>query len=144
MFRHAAAIAAFGALLLTAPAPTRAQIVRTDQQSGTNALLIAVSPVNDQVVWVAGARDTWLRTTDGGATWQRLAGGLPVTDVGRIGLAISHTNGKRVYAVVEGPAAARGGRGGGGGEDASAGGVYRTDDGGNSWTHVSSLDPRPM
>ncbi len=83
------------------------------------------------------------RTTDGGATWQRLAGGLPVTDVGRIGLAISHTNGKRVYAVVEGPAAARGGRGGGG-EDASAGGVYRTDDGGNSWTHVSSLDPRPM
>ncbi len=78
MFRHAAAIAAFGALLLTAPAPTRAQIVRTDQQSGTNALLIAVSPVNDQVVWVAGARDTWLRTTDGGATWQ--VGHVPGAD----------------------------------------------------------------
>lgn len=53
-----------------------AQIVRTSQTSGTTALLIAVSPVNDLVAWVSGARGTWLRTTDGGASWQsgRVAG----------------------------------------------------------------------
>lgn len=46
-----------------------ASITRTEQLSGTTALLIAVSPVNDSVVWVSGARGTWLRTTNGGATW---------------------------------------------------------------------------
>ena len=46
------------------------QIARADQTSGTNALLIAVSPVNERVVWLSGAQGTWVRTTDGGATWQ--------------------------------------------------------------------------
>jgi len=46
------------------------QIAHTDQTSGTNALLIAVSPVNERVVWVSGSLGTWLRTTDGGDTWQ--------------------------------------------------------------------------
>lgn len=50
--------------------PVVAQVRRTDQISGTQALLIAVSPVNEQVVWVGGASGTWLRTVDGGATWQ--------------------------------------------------------------------------
>ncbi len=77
------------------------------------------------------------RTTDGGATWQKLAGGLPAGDVGRIGLAISRTNGQRVYAVVEAPAGGRSGTEGGGG-------VYRTDDGGATWAHENSLDARPM
>lgn len=45
-------------------------IVREDQTSGTTALLIAVSPVNDRVAWVSGALGTWARTTDGGATWR--------------------------------------------------------------------------
>src|SRR5437899_1265116 len=47
-----------------------AQIVRTEQASGTTALLIAVSPVNERVVWASGSRGTWLRTTDGGTTWR--------------------------------------------------------------------------
>ena len=49
---------------------TPAQIVRTEQTSGTTALLIAVSPVNERVVWASGSEGTWLRTIDGGATWQ--------------------------------------------------------------------------
>jgi photosystem II stability/assembly factor-like uncharacterized protein len=53
-----------------------AQVVRTDQTSGTKELLIAVSPLNENVAWVSGTHGTWLRTTDGGATWQsgRVAG----------------------------------------------------------------------
>jgi photosystem II stability/assembly factor-like uncharacterized protein len=47
-----------------------AQIVRADQTSGTSALLIAVSPVNERIVWVSGSQGTWLRTIDGGAIWQ--------------------------------------------------------------------------
>jgi photosystem II stability/assembly factor-like uncharacterized protein len=39
------------------------------QQSGTDALLIAVSPVNDVVVWASGSKGTWIRTTNGGGTW---------------------------------------------------------------------------
>lgn len=39
------------------------------QSSGTTALLQAVSVVNDQVVWVSGHDGTYVRTTDGGATW---------------------------------------------------------------------------
>src|SRR4051812_18292205 len=47
----------------------------TDQASGTRALLQAVSPISDRVVWVSGHTATWARTTDGGTTWQ--AGSVP-------------------------------------------------------------------
>jgi photosystem II stability/assembly factor-like uncharacterized protein len=39
------------------------------QVSGTEALLIGVSPVDNQVAWVSGTGGTYLRTLDGGATW---------------------------------------------------------------------------
>jgi photosystem II stability/assembly factor-like uncharacterized protein len=53
-------------------------ITATSQTSGTRALLIAVSPVDERTVWVSGQRGTWLRTTDGGTTWQ--AGVVPGAD----------------------------------------------------------------
>jgi photosystem II stability/assembly factor-like uncharacterized protein len=59
-------------------APTPAAVTRTEQTSGTRALLIAVSPVNDNVAWVSGSLGTWARTTDGGATWQ--SGRVPGAD----------------------------------------------------------------
>ncbi|HXV86310.1 MAG TPA: hypothetical protein VD793_06410, partial [Gemmatimonadales bacterium] len=43
--------------------------VLTPQSSGTQVLLQAVSPVNRDVVWASGHRGTFVRTTDGGATW---------------------------------------------------------------------------
>ena len=55
-----------------------AQVKATPQTSATTALLIAVSPVSDQVVWVSGARGTYLRTTDGGTTWH--VGQVPGAD----------------------------------------------------------------
>src|SRR5579862_3438342 len=42
----------------------------TPQQSGTTQLLIAVSPVNSQVVWAAGTGGTYVVTTDGGQSWK--------------------------------------------------------------------------
>ena len=43
--------------------------VLTPQSSGTTALLIAVSPVNSNVVWASGTGGTFVVTTDGGNTW---------------------------------------------------------------------------
>lgn len=53
----------------TAAAPAPVTVSRTEQVSGTTALLIAVSAPNDQIAWASGARGTWIRTTDGGAHW---------------------------------------------------------------------------
>ena len=47
-------------------------------------------------------KDGLYRTTDGGDHWTKLGGGLP-TDVmvGKIGVSISRSNPKRVYALIE-------------------------------------------
>lgn len=49
--------------------PTFHQPTLTPQVSGTTQLLIAVSPVNSQIVWAAGTGGTYAVTTDGGNTW---------------------------------------------------------------------------
>jgi photosystem II stability/assembly factor-like uncharacterized protein len=69
------------------------------------------------------------KTTDGGATWKKLAKGLPYTeggDVGRIGISIYRRNPNIVYAVVQ----------------HAKGGVFRSDDKGESWTKMSDTNPR--
>src|SRR3954469_18616153 len=58
------------------PAPR--VISAVEQRRGTNALLRAVSPVDDRAAWVGGSGGAWLRTTDGGATWQ--TGRVPGAD----------------------------------------------------------------
>jgi photosystem II stability/assembly factor-like uncharacterized protein len=63
------------------------------------------------------------RTTDGGATWDKMTKGLPTEDVGRIGLAISPVNPDVLYAIVEA---------------AKEGGVYKSTDRGVSWTKQDS------
>ena len=75
------AVAAFAAVLAAcagsappaspgpAPSHARALVTIVEQESHTTALLQAVSPVNDSVVWVSGHRATWVRTVDGGRTW---------------------------------------------------------------------------
>lgn len=59
-------------------APTPVQVAHVAQQSNTTALLIAVSAVTDSVAWASGSGGTWVRTTDGGTTWQ--AGKVPGAD----------------------------------------------------------------
>lgn len=41
----------------------------TPQATGTTASLRGISAVDDHTVWASGASGTFLRTTDGGATW---------------------------------------------------------------------------
>ena len=41
----------------------------TPQNSGTTSGLIAVSPVDERVVWASGRFGTFVKTTDGGKTW---------------------------------------------------------------------------
>ncbi len=80
------------------------------------------------------------RSTDGGATWKKLTNGLPGA-TGRIGLAVYPKNPKIVYAVVQSYE--------GGTMDIDSplskmGGVFRSEDGGDSWKRMSALDPRPF
>ena len=64
------------------------------------------------------------KSTDGGATWQQITKGLPGGDdlLGRIGIAIAPSNPKRMYLTAEGQ---------------KEPGIYRSDDGGESWQHVN-------
>jgi photosystem II stability/assembly factor-like uncharacterized protein len=74
-----------------------------------------------------GANNGLYKSTDGGTTWRRLAGGLPPgAESGRICLGIGTSDPNRLYAAVM----SQTGRG--------ATGFYRSDDGGESWTLVST------
>src|SRR5690349_3225902 len=51
---------------------------------------------------VSGGQNTGIyRSSDGGATWKKLTEGLPKTPLGRIGLAVAHSNPNHVYALIE-------------------------------------------
>jgi photosystem II stability/assembly factor-like uncharacterized protein len=108
------------------------------------------------------------RTDDAGKTWTRVTGnGLPANAIlGRIGLNFSRSKPNVIYAQLEvGPSGGtgagvnddgtlaqpgRGGGGGGGGRggeakpDPTRSGVWRSDDGGKSWTFMSNNNNRPM
>jgi len=68
------------------------------------------------------------RSQDGGETWQKLGGGLPAGDVGRIGISISRSHPDIVYAIYQ----------------HKNGGVFRSEDRGRTWTRQNELNPRPM
>jgi len=81
------------------------------------------------------------RSSDGGGSWTKLTRGLP-SRTGRIGLAISPKDPRILYAVVESDS-------GGAGQDSfdnysKSGGLFRSDDRGDSWTRVSPINFRPF
>ena len=69
------------------------------------------------------------KSTDGGETWRPLTKGLPTFEqgLGRIGFGIANSNSKIIYATVD--------------ANPQFGGIYRSDDAGESWRRVSG-DPR--
>ena len=66
------------------------------------------------------------KTVDGGDHWTLLTGGMPASDKGKIGVAVSPADPNIVYAVV--PA----------GADHEEGGVYRSNDAGRTWRMMSN------
>ncbi len=64
------------------------------------------------------------KSMDGGETWTELTNGLPKENMGKIGLAMSHFNPNTLYAAIE--------------LERRTGGVWRSDDSGNSWQKQSN------
>lgn len=63
------------------------------------------------------------KSTDGGNTWTKLRSGLPLGDLGRIGLSISPANTNVVYATVE--------------ASGNLSGIFRSNDRGATWERTS-------
>jgi photosystem II stability/assembly factor-like uncharacterized protein len=105
------------------------------KDENTGAVQVGIDPKNPNIIYAdmwAGRQGPWenggwngpesglFKSTDGGTTWRKLTNGLPTTQqgLGRIGFAIAPTDPNRIYATVESP---------------GYGGVYRSDDAGESW-----------
>jgi BNR/Asp-box repeat len=63
---------------------------------------------------------------DGGATWKKVTAGMPKSPVGKIDVAIAPSNSKRVYALIQ---------------TADQGSLWRSDDGGATFSTVSWARP---
>jgi photosystem II stability/assembly factor-like uncharacterized protein len=90
----------------------------------------------------SGGRDSGgiFKSTDGGATWRKLVSGLPGATQ-RIGLDVYRKNPKIVCAIVQ---TVEGGSASIRDVKSKRGGVFRSEDGGETWTRTSDLDPRPF
>jgi len=111
------------------------------KDENTGAIDLVFDPRNSQVVFAdmwASRRPPWTadnsyngpgsglyKSTDGGNNWRQITKGLPseADKLGRIGLAVSPSDPDRMYAMVD----AR-----------KNGGVYRSDDAGESWQLVNT------
>ncbi len=117
------------------------KVLYKDQNTG--AIQVTIDPVNPAIVyadlWTAqdgpwensawqGKESGLYKSTDGGTTWHKLTKGLPTVEqgLGRIGFCIAPSKPDRLYATVDAP---------------ELGGVYRSDDAGETWTRFNS-DPR--
>ncbi len=110
------------------------------KDENTGAVALAFDPTDARTIYAAlwaarqgpwengawqGSGSGLYKSTDGGTTWRPLTKGLPTVEqgLGRIGIGIAPSDGKRIYALVD----AR-----------QEGGLYRSDDAGESWNHINS------
>jgi photosystem II stability/assembly factor-like uncharacterized protein len=91
----------------------------TPQNSGTTSGLIAVSPVNSQVVWASGRDGTFVLTTDGGEHWR--AGVVPGAEALQF-RDVEGVSAKEAYLLSIGS------------NDPTDFRIYKTVDGGANWT----------
>jgi photosystem II stability/assembly factor-like uncharacterized protein len=115
------------------------QVLRISDDTGVNDvvfdprnpdILFASSYQRRRAVWTlidGGPESAIYKSTDAGASWKKLEGGLPKEEMGRIGLAVSPADPDVVYAIIE---AAN-----------KAGGFFRSPDQGGSWEKMSDYAP---
>lgn len=125
------------------------KILYSDENTGATDL--QMSPNNPNLLFAAfyqRQRRGWgfngggpgsgiYRSDNGGETWTHLTRDLPASPLGRIGLALSPADPGLVLAIIEADPT-------GTPEKDRRGGVYVSHDQGETWEHLSSLDPRPM
>ncbi len=106
----------------------------------TGVVDVQFDPANPDIVYAAayqrrrhvytlidgGPESAIYKSTDAGATWNKLKSGLPSVDMGRIGLAVSPADPNVVYATIE---AADG-----------KGGIFRSEDKGATWEKRNDFD----
>jgi photosystem II stability/assembly factor-like uncharacterized protein len=112
------------------------------KDENTGAVDVALDPSNANhvyaVLWEArqgswengvftGPNSGLFESNDGGDTWKPLTNGLPAFEqgLGRIGITIAPSDPRRMYAAVEA---------------ATGGGLYRSDDAGQSWHKATDND----
>jgi photosystem II stability/assembly factor-like uncharacterized protein len=110
----------------------------------TGVVDVALDPSNPDVIYAAayqrrrhvftlidgGPESAIYKSTDAGATWNKLKSGLPTVDMGRIGLAVSPADPNVLYATIE---AADG-----------KGGIFRSNDRGATWERKNEFDVGAM
>jgi photosystem II stability/assembly factor-like uncharacterized protein len=118
------------------------QILKISDNTGVTDVVI--DPQNPETLYAAayqrrrhmwtlingGPESALYKSTDAGATWNKLSAGLPTTEIGRIGLAISPADPNVIYAQIE--AADR------------KGGIFRSSDRGGSWEKRNDFDTTAM
>lgn len=110
----------------------------------TGVTEVVIDPRNPETVYCAsyqrrrhmytlidgGPESAIYKSTDAGATWNKVRAGLPATDMGRIGLAVSPVDSNVVYATVE--------------ANDRKGGIFRSSDRGGSWERRNEFDAGAM
>ncbi|RTL55891.1 MAG: glycosyl hydrolase [Sphingobacteriales bacterium] len=89
-------------------------------------ILYAATWQHERLPWkvVSGGKGCAIwKSTDAGETWNKIVDGLP-DEMGKIGVSVSRANPNRVFAIVE--------------AEKSKAGLYRSDNGGKSWTLMSN------
>jgi photosystem II stability/assembly factor-like uncharacterized protein len=118
------------------------QILKISENTGVTDVVI--DPQNPETLYAAayqrrrhmwtlidgGPESALYKSTDAGATWNKLRAGLPTAELGRIGLAISPVDPNVIYATIE--AADR------------KGGIFRSNDRGGSWERRNEFDAGAM
>jgi photosystem II stability/assembly factor-like uncharacterized protein len=87
------------------------------------------------------------KTIDGGKAWVKLANGLPEIAYGRCGISIYRKDPRIVYAIIQTEKTdirVTAGQPPKASAVVETGGVFRSEDGGESWVKVNDLCPRPF
>jgi photosystem II stability/assembly factor-like uncharacterized protein len=124
----------------------------------TGCTHVVMDPGNPQILYTAfwerlrrpyrfdsgGPNGGLFKTEDGGQTWRKLTDGLPEGDIGRIGIAVFRKNPRILMVIVEHGFQPR--RGSDEYDDMSklGSGIYRSEDGGASWTYLNRYNVRPF